>query len=352
MEKTTARFRRLLALALVLVCWCTAGWGAAAAETLIEGEADALAFDQAELIEYLRWWMSDESLDGDSYHLEYDYSITRCDPAHFLSRMQTAMSIADEANREVGMRSVLARFGFDLDAEEFERFSLMWKIELIECGQVSSLEGDAWVSLVQMYGDRRYFDFVFVRRSSGWYLTDLLMPKEAYGKEAEPLLQFLRHSEGKPGAWLRVRSEAHGTGLYVDYRQWYNVFTRQYDLAYIREGYDDNSVMKVADADMHYTASWKTDLGFTADKIEDELHFITYESITRLPIRTDRDWIDGQSEEVSSTMTQYIYLYDQQTASFVRAHSQRLPLMNPARGEMMWFLYGNYSPVDWLSPAF
>nr|HML45895.1 hypothetical protein [Clostridia bacterium] len=225
-----------------------------------------------DLTEKLRVFSQDNPLKGWSYNSEFGFTEVACEPSVFKKQIEKAIQIPDAAKWAAEMQSVYASYGFSATAD-FVSFEVT-AVELTGLGNVPAPRGQARITLVKMICGGIYPYFVFMKKDGDWFLTDCLMMDYWAVDDSYPYPELMLHWADKPGAWLVTRTIGHGTGVYMDCRQWYNVFTRQFDLSYTLEGFDSTLVR-----DDQYYAGWKTELGFTSEEVSDVLRFMTYEGM-------------------------------------------------------------------------
>lgn len=310
--------RKILAFicTLVIMLLSFALPNALAAESFAAPGADS----ETQRSEEQRTFASDKPFPGWSYSNQYGFTELPCQPSHFKERVETAMKEADEQDRTAQLQSVLSSYGFVAEEGSELYPSGMTIVELHGYGDVPSQGGGARITLIKLYGNGTSLYFVFLRKAGDWYLTDSLVMDYWEADSSYPYPEMMLHWGGKPGAWLVTRRVGHGTGVYVDSRQWYNVFTRKFDLSYTLEGFD--STMDEAN---WYHAGWITELGFTPDEVGDTLRFITYEGMVKNPF----DNPDFMGEEIYSAMTLHEYRYDPQSASYVSVQAEKQTAINP-----------------------
>lgn len=296
-----------------------------------EVRAESAANGKAELSEELRAFAEDKPHSGWSYHGEYSFSEVACEPSAFRAQVQDALKKADEQERASALQSVLSSYGFAAGEGSALYPYGMTSVELHGYGEILGPQGTGRITVVKLYGSGQNMYFVFLRKEGRWYLTNCLAMDYWAADSSYPYPELMQRGAGKPGAWLVTRSVGHGTGVYVDCRQWYNVFTQQFDITYTLEGFDST-----VEADDWYYAGWKTELEVAPEDASDTLRFVTYAGMVRNPF----DNSDSIGEEVYSSMTLHEYQYDQETASYISSQAKKQPLMNPGSVYASGYLRG------------
>lgn len=280
-----------------------------------------------DLSEELRVFSQDKPYKGWSYNGEFGFTEVACEPSVFKKQIEKAMQISDAAKQAAEMQAVCASYGFSATAD---LISIGYTTaELTGLGNVPAPWGQARITLVKVYGGGISLYFVFLKKENDWFLTDCLRMDYWEADVSYPYPELMLHWAGKPGAWLVTRSVGHGTGVYIDCRQWYNVFTRQFDLSYTLEGFDST-----LETDGWYYAGWETKLGFTSEEVSDVLRFVTYEGMVKDPY----DAPGSMGDEIISAMVLHEYQYDPDTASYRSTREERLPLMSPGSVHASGFL--------------
>lgn len=275
---------------------------------------------KADLSEELHDFAQDRPHIGWSYSGEYGFTDKFCEPAAFKKMVEKALSFTGEEARATELHAVFTSLGFNADdSTGFPSYGFT-SVELKGYGDVPAPWGQARVTAVNLSGNGTYLYFVFIKKDNGWYLMDCLMMDYFAVDSGYPYPELMLHWSGKPGAWLVTRSVGHGTGVYTDCRQWYNVFTRQFDIAYTLEGFDST-----LESDGWYYAGWKSELGFSKEEVSDVLRFVTYEGMVKDPF----DAPGSMGEEVISATVLHEYRYDPETASYRSTREERLPPMSP-----------------------
>lgn len=273
----------------------------------------------------------DKPISGWTYNTEYGFSEVACEPSVFKKQAEKAMKNEDAQKRASELQAVFSSYGFKGNAP-FDMDAGVYSYAVLHgYGNVPAPWGDARVTLVMLSGGGVYSFFVFIKKASGWHLTDCIFMDYWDVNSEHPFPDFMRHELNKPGAWLVTRAIGHGTGVYIDAYQWYNVFTRQFDFAYTLEGFDSTM-----ESDGWYYAGWKTELGFAPEQVGDTLRFITYEGMIKDPFDTK----GSMGEEVVSAMVVHEYRYDAKTASYTNTREERLPVMSPGSVHASGFLRG------------
>ena len=244
---------------------------------------------------------------SETFRLQTGFGGLACAPNDFVQAIQATIDYSNPDEDGGRYRAALASLGLipNTDVESFFE-SAPNSLSSVDYGNIQSVDGTMHsLRTVTLHLGGYRMIAIFLNNGSGWALTDCLYT-DNYGIEDTQHIELLTRDDGSPGAWLLLPSVGHGTGTYLLFEEWYNVFTGAYEIGYIREGWDHIG----ADENAGYYYTVLTNMLTEQFKLSAEIPFTTWASHVQMPYESE------DKEELARHMTTGQYGYDPFTATY------------------------------------
>lgn len=262
---------------------------------------------------------------------EAGFTPIACTPDAFNQAIKASIGSGDMNNAGSRFRQALTGIGISMNesAEIFFSGYPGWtKVE--EYGVVRGIEGEQHLTTVTLAMGGYRIIAVFLEGDSGWMLTDFLNVDD-YGVDSGSPLPLLTRDDGSPGAWLQVQAIGHGTGVYMLIEEWYNVFTRERDVGFTQEGWDQIG----ADDDYVYCYALWMEIDVDGQTIPAQLSFTKWTSFLRSNFHTN-----AEDEQLAAHTITGTYGYDAATASYSLLSKTVLEDASPRSPAMDFWIRG------------